>query len=194
MPHRRHSSPLRGFPCRVDFCPSRTPHRATRLRRSRTFRPRPPTEGNLWVAPVDDFGSASRLTKSARPLLDFGWTYDGRHLLFSDDTSGEENHRIWAITHDTADAYMLTPENRDAARRRAISPDRPDTIVAGLNDRDAAWHEAWTIDLASGRRDRVFENRGGTASECSTMPCRSVYWDARTRNRAVHRSTVTMPA
>jgi len=92
---------------------------------------------------VDDFGSASRLTKSARPLLDFGWTYDGRHLLFSDDTSGEENHRIWAITHDTADAYMLTPENGDAARRRAISPDRPDTIVAGLNDRDAAWHDAW---------------------------------------------------
>jgi len=142
---------------------------------------------------VDDFGSASRLTKSARPLLDFGWTYDGRHLLFSDDTSGEENHRIWAITHDTADAYMLTPENGDAARRRAISPDRPDTIVAGLNDRDAAWHDAWTIDLRL-RAGPGIRKPGGTASERSTMPCRSVYWDARTRNRAVHRSTVTMPA
>ena len=30
-------------------------------------------------------------------------------------------------------------------------PDRPDTIVAALNDRDAAWHYAWTIDLAFGR-------------------------------------------
>jgi hypothetical protein len=148
--------------------------------------------GQAWLA--QDRRKNDRFDRH-RPdgQVQFGRT-NGRHLLFSDDTSGEENHRIWAITRDTANACMLTPEHGDAARRRAISPGRPDAIVAGLNDRDAAWHDAWTIDLASGRRDRVFENRGGTASECSTMPCRSVYCDAGTRNRAVHRSPVTMPA
>jgi hypothetical protein len=69
--------------------------------------------------------------------------------------------RIWAITRDTAEARMLTPEHGVAARVMAISPDRPGTIVVGLNERDAAWHDAWTIDLASGRRDLVFENRDG---------------------------------
>ena len=34
-------------------------------------------------------------------------------------------------------------------------------VVVGLNERDAAWHDASTIDLASGRRDLVFENRDG---------------------------------
>jgi hypothetical protein len=43
---------------------------------------------------VEDFDSANPLTSSARPLLDFDWTDDGRHLLVSDDTSGDENHRI----------------------------------------------------------------------------------------------------
>ena len=38
---------------------------------------------------------------------------------------------------------------------------RASTIVVGLNDRDVTWHDAWAIDLASGRRELLFENRDG---------------------------------
>jgi dipeptidyl aminopeptidase/acylaminoacyl peptidase len=116
---------------------------------------------NLWAAAVGDLGSARPLTNSPRPLSDFGWTHDGRHLLFIDDTNGNEDKRIWAVTRDTAEARMLTPELGVAAIVLAMSPDRPDTIVVGLNDRDATKHDAWTIDPASGRRELLFENRGG---------------------------------
>jgi acylaminoacyl-peptidase len=116
---------------------------------------------NLWSSPVDDVESARPLTNSARPLLDFGWTHDGRHLLVVDDTNGNEDRRIWAVTRDTAEAHMLTPEYGVSATILAVSADRPGTIVVGLNDRDATWHDAWTIDLASGRRSLLFENRDG---------------------------------
>lgn len=116
---------------------------------------------NLWFSPITDLGAARPLTRSARPLSDFFWTFDGRHLLFVDDTNGNENRRIWAVTRDTADARMLTPEHGVAATILAISPDRPGTIVVGLNDRDATWHDAWAIDLATGQREMSFENRGG---------------------------------
>jgi acetyl esterase/lipase len=116
---------------------------------------------NLWVSPVDDVGSARPLTNSARPLSDFGWAYDGRHLLFIDDLNGDENRRIWAVTRDTAEARMLTPETGVAAGVLAMSPDRPGAVVVALNDRDPKWHDAWTIDLASGRRELLFENREG---------------------------------
>src|ERR1700722_15356940 len=92
---------------------------------------------NLWAAEGGDLGSARPLTNSPRPLSDFGWTHDGRHLLFIDDTNGNEDKRIWAVTRDTAEARMLTPELGVAAIVLAMSPDRPGTIVVGLNDRDA---------------------------------------------------------
>lgn len=116
---------------------------------------------NLWVAPVDEVSTARPVTRSTRPLLDFSWTYDGRHLLCIDDANGNENQRIWAITRDTDEPRMLTPEHGVAARILAASPDRPGTIVVGLNERDARWHDAWTIDLATGSRDLMFENQDG---------------------------------
>ncbi len=94
---------------------------------------------NLWVSPVGDVDSARPLTKRARPLSDFGWAYDGRHLLFIDDINGDENRRIWVVTRDTADARMLTPESGVAAGVLALSADRPGTIVVALNDRDPKW-------------------------------------------------------
>ena len=116
---------------------------------------------NLWVAPAGDIGSARPLTNSARPLADFAWARDGRHLLFVDDPNGNENWRIWAVTHATAEARMLTPEHGVAAAILATSPDRPGTIVVGLNDRDPNWHDAWSVDLASCRRELLFENGDG---------------------------------
>ena len=116
---------------------------------------------NLWVSPVNDVASARPLTRSARPLSDFGWAHDGRHLLFIEDTNGDENKRVWAVTHDTGEARMLTPEIGVAARILAMSPDRPGSIIVGLNDRDPTWHDAWAIDLASGEKELLFENQGG---------------------------------
>lgn len=116
---------------------------------------------NLWVSPASDVGSARPLTNSARPLSDFGWAHDGRHLLFIDDMNGDENRRIWAVTHDSADPRLLTPETGVAAGVLAMSPDRPGKIVVALNDRDPKWHDAWTIDITSGQRELVFENREG---------------------------------
>ena len=28
-----------------------------------------------------------------------------------------------------------------------------------LNDRDPAWHDVWLVDIATGERDLLFENR-----------------------------------
>ena len=56
---------------------------------------------------------------------------------------------------------MLTPESGVAAFIVALSPDRPSTIIVAMNDRDPTRHDSRSIDLASGQRERVFENNGG---------------------------------
>ncbi len=116
---------------------------------------------NAWVAPVGDLAAAAPLTRSARPVWSVVWAHDGRHLLYLDDTDGDENWRLWAVDREGGDARVLTPRRGVAAKLLALSPDRPGLAVVGLNERDRAWHDAWLVDLATGARSLAFANRDG---------------------------------
>lgn len=116
---------------------------------------------NIWLAPTDAVDAAVPLTRSGRPLFWCSWTHDGRHLLYGDDTEGEENTRLWAVSRDGGEPWMLTPERGVSAQIIATSRARPGTIVVGLNDRDPTWHDAWEIDVADGARRLTFENHDG---------------------------------
>jgi len=39
-----------------------------------------------------------------------------------------------------------------------LSRDLPGSVWIGLNDRDARWHDVWSLDLANGERKLVYEN------------------------------------
>ncbi len=120
---------------------------------------------NIWIAPASDLAAARPLTASARPLYGFDWAYDGRHILYTDDTNGNENRRVWAVTRDTAEARRLTPEFGVAAMIGGLSPDRPNTVLVLVNDRDPAYHDLRAIDLDTGKQETLFENTGGFNSE-----------------------------
>ncbi|TXN60826.1 hypothetical protein [Methylobacterium sp. WL6] len=55
-----------------------------------------PVEGvlNLRVGPAGDPASGAPVTADRhRGIRDYEWAYDGRHLLYLQDTDGDENHR-----------------------------------------------------------------------------------------------------
>jgi dienelactone hydrolase len=53
----------------------------------------------------------------------------------------------------------LTPETGVQATPPGLSPRHPNLIAVGLNDRDPRWHDLWHVDLATGERRLVRENR-----------------------------------
>src|SRR6476646_8339057 len=120
-----------------------------------------PFEGvlNVWLAPADDVGAAEPLTRvTGRPIAWQDWACDGAHILFLSDESGDENWRVFAINRTTGAVRNLTPISRVSARILMVSPERPDTILIGLNDRDPKWHDVWAVDLATAERRLVLEN------------------------------------
>jgi acylaminoacyl-peptidase len=121
-----------------------------------------PFEGvlNVWLAPADDVAAAQPLTRrKGRPIAWQDWSWDGRHVLFTSDQDGDENWCMFAV--DRAGAVReLTPPRGVSARLLLESPERPSTLLVGLNDRDAKWHDVWSVDLASGERTLVLENTG----------------------------------
>ncbi len=122
-----------------------------------------PFEGvlNVWLAPADDIGAAEPLTRlKGRPIAWQDWAWDGRHILFMNDENGDENWRIFAADRSTGALIHLTPTRGVSARILLRSPERPGSLLVGLNDRDKKWHDVWSVVLAGGERNLVLENTG----------------------------------
>lgn len=108
------------------------------------------------------------LTRPTRPIWSAWWAYDGRHLVYLDDTDIDENWRTWSVEREGGEPRRLTPERRVSAHVLAPSPDRPDLAAVAGNDHHPAWHDAGLVDAATGEHSLALANRdrhGGYAVE-----------------------------
>src|SRR5262245_41287206 len=138
-----------------------------------------PLEGvmNVWVAQVGEISKAKAVThESKRGIRQYRWAYDNAHLLYLQDSGGDENWKIYSVGLDGGAAKDLTPieeikgadgkplmlpsgkKMRPAARIEAVSPKFPTTVVVGLNDRDPKFHDAYKLDLATGKMELLKQN------------------------------------
>ena len=121
-----------------------------------------PTAGvlNVHVAPIGDLAAARDVTGSAKlPVQGYFWAYDNHTIVFADDVGGDENVRIYAVDIATRAKRDLTPLAGVQAQILGATPKHRNLIAVGLNDRDPKWHDLWHIDLATGERRLVRENR-----------------------------------
>jgi dipeptidyl aminopeptidase/acylaminoacyl peptidase len=120
---------------------------------------------NIHVAPVGKLDQARAITSDKkRPIRLYFWTYDGKHLLYQQDAGGDENFHVFRIPADGGDATDLTPYPSARAGVIGLSEKKPQTIVVGINDRDPKAMDAYAIDLASGKRTLLHENKEGFAN------------------------------
>jgi acetyl esterase/lipase len=115
---------------------------------------------NVSVAPVADLAAARAVTGAAkRPVYGYIWAYDSRTILYVDDANGDENLRVYAVDVTTLAKRDLTPVAGVQAQLLGVSPKRRNLVAIGLNDRDVSWHDVWHIDIGTGERRLVRENR-----------------------------------
>ena len=114
---------------------------------------------NVWVAPADDPAAARAVTDDqARGILEFFWSYRPDTLLYLRDSGGDEDFHLYSVDLASNQSRDLTPFEKTTAQVVGISPNRPDSILVGMNDRDAKWHDLYRVDLASGTRTLVEKN------------------------------------
>jgi dipeptidyl aminopeptidase/acylaminoacyl peptidase len=127
-----------------------------------------PHEGvlNVWVAPAGagagvDWGAARVVTDDTdRGIRQFAWAHDGRHLLYLQDTGGDENWRLHDVDVESMRRRDLTPF--DGVQTQLIAMERkfPTEILVGLNRDNERLHDVYRLDLVTGELTKEIENPG----------------------------------
>jgi acylaminoacyl-peptidase len=115
---------------------------------------------NVWVAPRNDLTKARPLTRQTdRPIFQHSFARTNAHVLFRKDKDGDENFNLWCVGIDGSDARNLTPYVDVLAILVGLHYEDPNLIAVGMNDRDARWHDLYIVDIRTGERRLVYENR-----------------------------------
>jgi dipeptidyl aminopeptidase/acylaminoacyl peptidase len=116
---------------------------------------------NVWVKTLPS-GSPKLLTRDPkRGIREFFWQPDSKFLIYLQDNDGDENWQLRQIAADGNSRTFrpLTPANVQA-RVFKVDPQHPDQIVIGLNQRDRRFHDAYRLELTTGRLTLLAENSG----------------------------------
>ena len=88
-----------------------------------------------------------------RPIRQYFWSPDSKRVLFIQDKGGDENFLLYGVDVATGKQVTLTPFKKTRAEIVGTSSIRKDRILVGLNNRDAKWHDVYSLNLATREAD-----------------------------------------
>ena len=125
---------------------------------------------NIYVKGVDEPFSAARLltTEKQRPIVEYFWSRDSRYILYTRDNNGDENYNVFAVDPAARPAAGAeAPASRNLtgltglrAQIVALPIADPDVIYIGLNNRDKAWLDLYSLKISTGEKTLVRMNTG----------------------------------
>ena len=121
---------------------------------------------NIWIKTYEQaFEEALPLTDDTnRPIRSFFWSRDSQYILYAQDKGGDENFHIYAVDPNKAEPGFIPPsrdlspfENITAYILHVPKSDHNKLFVA-INDRDAAWHDYYALDIPTGQTTLLLQN------------------------------------
>ncbi|MGH2759884.1 MAG: prolyl oligopeptidase family serine peptidase, partial [Actinomycetota bacterium] len=124
-----------------------------------------PVDGvlNVWVGSVRGTDFAPVTKDTDRGIHSYVWAHDNRHLLYIQDSGGDENFRLHTVDLDSGEIVDRTPFVGVQARVIASRKRFPSDVLVGLNRDNPQLHDIYRLDLASGELRKVVDNPGFVA-------------------------------
>ncbi len=114
---------------------------------------------NVFVGPIDDPPAAKPVTDDKqRGIRIYFWAYDNKHILYLQDSKGDEDWHVYSVNLDSGETKDLTPLDKVAAQIEGVSEKFPGEIMIGLNDRDPQFHDVYRVNIETGERELVQKN------------------------------------
>ncbi|HEX9624593.1 MAG TPA: S9 family peptidase [Streptosporangiaceae bacterium] len=121
---------------------------------------------NVWLAPVHpetgvDLDQAEVITADTdRGIRTFSWAHDNRHLLYLQDTGGDENWRLCDVDIQTMERRDLTPFEGVQTQIIALERKFPSELLIGLNKDNPQLHDVYRLNLQTGELTKEVDNPG----------------------------------
>lgn len=114
---------------------------------------------NVWIGPTDDLKSARPVTHDTkRGIRSYFWCFTNKHIVYLQDKEGDENWRLHCVDLESGRERDLTPLEGINAQVEEVSPEFPEKILVGLNDRVPQFHDLYSVNIVSGERELVQKN------------------------------------
>ncbi len=114
---------------------------------------------NVFVGPVDKPDEAKPVTNDTqRGIRSYSWAYDNKHILYVQDSKGDEDWHVYSVDLESGETKDLTPMKGVAAQIEGVSEKFPSEIIVGINDRDPQFHDLYKINIATGDKELLEKN------------------------------------
>ncbi|MEN8173804.1 MAG: S9 family peptidase [Chloroflexota bacterium] len=114
---------------------------------------------NVWVAPRENPSDAHPITNdTGRGIRFYMWAFTSNHILYIQDKDGDENWRLFSVDIASTSAKDLTPFDGVQTQFKKSSPDFPEEIVIGLNNRVPELHDIYRVNILSGEMTLLAKN------------------------------------
>ena len=83
--------------------------------------------------------------------------------MYIQHRDGDENWHVYCVDLEAGGERDLTPYDGVHAQILQLSPDFPQNVLIGVNDRDPQLHDVYRYDITTGERNLVEQNDIGAA-------------------------------
>src|SRR5215207_831857 len=114
---------------------------------------------NVFVEKIGS-GQATRVTSAkARDISSYAWKGDNR-IVYLQDTGGDENFRLYAVSIDGSNPKDLTPFEKVRAQIIDRLEQNKNEILVGLNKREPQVFDVYRMNVNTGEMQIIAENPG----------------------------------
>ena len=118
---------------------------------------------NVWARTVAQNDDRVVTNDTFRGIRLFFWQGDSAHVLYIQDTGGDENFHLYQTGIETKQTTDLTPFPGARALPMAVDPNFPDRILVSANQRDPRLFDVYRLDLPTRALTLEVENPGDVA-------------------------------
>lgn len=118
---------------------------------------------NVWVEEIDADSAPRCVTADdSRSIVRYLWADDSGHLLYQQDTGGDENWHVFRIDLDEpgAPAVNLTPFTGATVQKLELRLERPGHATLQLNAESATEFDLYDLEIATGTLTRLAPSPG----------------------------------
>ncbi len=115
---------------------------------------------NVWVRTIGADDDRVITSDTNRGVHIFFWQPDSAHIIYAQDTDGNENFHIYQTALSTRETKDLTPFEHVRAHIVSVDSDHPDCMLLALNSRDPELFDVYRYDFAAGTLTLDTENPG----------------------------------